>query len=209
MTTPNEHPPAGRSPLRGQPRVAAILDAAVELVAEIGYDRVTVDAIAKRARASKATMYRRWPTKAELIADALRRNADGGDLDVPDTGTLRGDLLATVSQIAESFAREGGPSLLGLTEAIRQDAGLRELVRSQIEARTRAVGAAIVERAVARGEMGASADHEIVLELAFGWLLTTTLLSGRMPGEDERTRLVDAGLVPLLRTAAPDPPDRD
>ncbi|MDW5593032.1 TetR/AcrR family transcriptional regulator [Conexibacter stalactiti] len=180
--------------------------AAAELVAEIGYERVTVDAIARRAKASKATMYRNWPTKAELIADALRRNADGGHVLVPDTGTLRTDLLATVEEIAQSFARDSGPSLLGLTEAIRQDAVLRDLVRSQIQARIREVGALILDRALARGDDVNSASYDMVLELAFGWLLTMTLLNGRMPDVDERTRLVDEAMLPLLRTASPDCP---
>ena len=108
---------------RGPARELAILTAAAALVTEIGYERVTLDAIAARAHASKATMYRKWPGKAELIADALRRRADGGVTEPADTGSLRGDLLLTVSAIAATFsAGDGGPSLLVLAEAIRQDA---------------------------------------------------------------------------------------
>src|SRR6202451_3503036 len=73
-------------------RDVALRDAALALLAEIGYDRLTIDSVAARAHASKATIYRRWPGKAELVVDALT-SLKGAPL-VPDTGTLRGDLEA-------------------------------------------------------------------------------------------------------------------
>ncbi len=91
---------AASSPSRGRPRDPrrdeAILDAALTLVAEVGYDRMTVDALAARAGVSKPTIYRRWPDgKVELMADAirLRQQARGPRL---DTGSLRGDLIALI-----------------------------------------------------------------------------------------------------------------
>src|SRR3954468_25112873 len=90
-------------PTRGRPRDPrrrqAILDAAVHLLAEVGYDRATVEAVAARAGVSKPTIYRRWPGgKAEIVADAIRaKRADGAVL--PDTGSLRGDLLAMLRAI--------------------------------------------------------------------------------------------------------------
>src|SRR6185437_11527321 len=86
------------TPARGRPRDPqrrqAVLDAALALIAEVGYDRTTVDAIAHRAGVSKPTLYRRWPHgKPELVADAIRdRHAEINQ--TPDTGSLRGDLLA-------------------------------------------------------------------------------------------------------------------
>ena len=92
---------------RGVGREDAILAAAAELVTEIGYERVTVDAIAVRARSSKATMYRRWAGKAELVAEALRRSAEGADTTPPDTGTVRGDLLDAVAGITRAVTGTG------------------------------------------------------------------------------------------------------
>ena len=71
-----------------------ILDATLALLIEVGYDRLTMDAVAKRSRASKATLYRRWETKASLAIDALLRAKGAPHVELPDTGTLRGDLLA-------------------------------------------------------------------------------------------------------------------
>src|SRR5215472_1625802 len=81
----------------------AILQAAIELVAEIGYDRLTIDAVAARARAGKATVYRRWPSKAQLVAEACACVAF--NLEPPNSGSLRTDMIA----IAEHMWIESGP----------------------------------------------------------------------------------------------------
>src|SRR5271156_5658417 len=80
-------------PARGDARQQAILDAAVELVAEVGYDRMSMDAIALRAKASKATIYRHWPGKAELVTEAIRRRVSPASEPLVDSGSLRGGLL--------------------------------------------------------------------------------------------------------------------
>lgn len=187
------------SPLRGAARENAILDAAIELVAEIGYERITVDAIAARARASKATMYRRWAGKAELVADALRRQAQGDIPAVPDMGSLRTDLLLTVDQIAETFVGRSSPSLIGLLEAVRDDGMLRELIGDQVRRRSHEVGRTICARAVERGERLHVARAESVLDIAFSQVFSDTLFGGRIPEPAARERLVDEILLPLLR----------
>ncbi|GAA2466341.1 TetR/AcrR family transcriptional regulator [Winogradskya humida] len=188
-----------RSPSRGPAREQAILNAAVELVAEIGYERVTVDAIAARARASKATMYRKWPGKAELVADALRRHAEGGVTELPDTGSLRGDLVAVVSAIAATFdGSDGGPSLLALVEAIRADPALRDIVRGQIDERSRQDGETICRRAVTRGEAVDEARGPTVVGLTVAHLFLRTMLGGAPPAPDEQQAFVDQILLPLF-----------
>src|SRR5471030_1961694 len=90
-TTANETEHHGGRPLDAS-RDVALREAALKLLAEIGYDRLTIDSVAARARASKTTIYRRWSGKAELVVDAL--NCLKGSPPVPDTGTLAGDLAA-------------------------------------------------------------------------------------------------------------------
>jgi AcrR family transcriptional regulator len=188
-------------PSRGPAREQAILDATVELVAEIGYERVTVNAIAARAHASKAPMYRKWPGKAELVADALRRHAEGDVAEQPDTGSLRGDLVYAVGSIAANLdGAGGGPSLLGLVEALRSDPALRELVRRQIDERSRQDGVLIGRRAAARGEAVNEARGPAVLGLAVSHLFLRTMLGGSPPSADEQHAFVDQILLPLIST---------
>jgi AcrR family transcriptional regulator len=193
------------SPLRGKAREEALLAAAVELLSEVGYERMTVDQIANRARASKATIYRRWPGKAEMVAEALRRQAEGAPGTLADTGTLRGDLLEAVDGIARALSGKDGASLLGLVEAMRDDAALRRLVRAQIEGRAALDARTIVERAATRGEAVIPGQGPAVLRLAVADLLLGRLLRGRPAGTASREALVDDVLLPLLAPAA----DRD
>lgn len=200
ISTPQDtlSPAPRASELRGEARTVAILDAALDLIGEVGYERVTMDSIAARAHASKMTMYRRWPTKSELVAEALRRHAQGDAPAVPDTGTLRGDLLATVAEIAETLAGGRGPSLIGLIEAIRDDAPLRGQVSAQVRERSHQVGREICARAISRGEALHAERAEVVLDLAFEHLFTSTLFDGRRPDRARQRSLVDAILLPLL-----------
>jgi AcrR family transcriptional regulator len=188
------------SPLRGSAREEAILAAAVALVTEIGYDRISMDAIAARARASKMTIYRKWPGKAPLIAEALRRKAEEATPEIPDTGSLPGDLRYAVDAITQALT--GGLSLIGLIEAVREDAVLRDLVRHQIERRSAADGALIARRA---GERGEQVEPERVcraLGVAVAQLFLETLLSGGPPSAETQQRLVDDVLMPILRRDA-------
>jgi AcrR family transcriptional regulator len=187
------------SPLRGRAREEAILAAATALVTEIGYERVSVDAIAARARASKATIYGKWPGKASLVAEALRRHAEAAAPEIPDTGSLRGDLCYAVDAMANALTgKAGGLSLIGLTEAIRADPDLRELVRRQIERRSATDGAVIARRATSRGHRVEPARVSYALGLAVAQLFLATLLGDDPPGAAAQQRVVDDVLVPLL-----------
>src|SRR5689334_4055737 len=82
--------------VRGQPREAAILDAAGALLAELGYEALTIDAVAARAGSSKATIYRRWRNKAQLVKAVLDALDAEHNAEIPDTGALRSDLVAVL-----------------------------------------------------------------------------------------------------------------
>jgi AcrR family transcriptional regulator len=194
-----------QSSSRGPAREQAILAAALELVAEIGYERVTVDAIAGRAHASKATMYRKWAGKADLVAEALRRRAEGGVTEPPDTGSLRGDFIAAVAAIAATFdGADGHPSLIGLVDALRTDPSLRDLVRGQIDERSRQDGIKICQQAAARGEDVDEARGPTVLGLAVAHLFLRTVLGGTPPAAPERATFVDQILLPLMTKSLDD-----
>src|SRR5690349_4823782 len=107
LDTVSRSAPVDEAPHRGRPRDPrrreAILAAAIALVAEVGFDRMTVEALAARAGVSKPTIYRRWPGgKSEIIVDAIRSKRDDASR-LPDTGTLRGDLIAYVRGATQGF----------------------------------------------------------------------------------------------------------
>ena len=188
-----------RSPLRGAAREQAILDATLELLGELGYDRVTCDGIAARAHASKATIYRKWPDKAALVADALRRQADDGPLPVVSSGSVRGDLVAHVGELARSLVGGATPSVLQVLERVRDDDALRRRVAEQVRARAATVAQAVCDAAAARGEDVDVARLQDVLEVAHAQVLVRSLLDGSVPDAAAQERLVDAVLLPLLR----------
>lgn len=189
---------------RGLAREEAILSASFALIAELGYQAITVDALAARARVSKSTMYRRWPGgKPEIVAEALRRHAEGPQQEAPRTGSLHGDLTAAVRGLVVTITgQHGGASLVGLVEGLRDDERLRELVHSQIEDGAARLGDIVAGDAQERGEQVSPADVVRMLRVAVGHVLATTLLTGRPPDREEQDQLVDDVLMPLLRRAA-------
>jgi AcrR family transcriptional regulator len=183
---------------RDDAREQAILDAAIDLLAEVGYEAMSIEAVAVRAKASKATIYRRWPGKAQLVAEAMRRRAEPALEDLPDTGSLRGDLLALVQRMFASMEGVDGGLICGLAVAVRTDAQFGRLMASHLhDQKLRAVGS-IVSRAEARGEIPSGVDPMLVLQVAPG-----VALFHQMNGEPLDTafaeHLVDHILIPRLR----------
>jgi AcrR family transcriptional regulator len=182
---------------RGDARTDAILDATLQLMASTGYDRLTIDAVAAHAGASKATIYRRWPGKSELVVAAMSRHIAAATVEV-DTGDLRGDLVQTVSHMRDSLASQDGALILGLLNAMRGNVELAELVRGHVLDAKRSVIARLVARAVKRKELSARADHELASEIASALVFTRILVTGQPLDDAEIVHIVDAVLMPVL-----------
>jgi AcrR family transcriptional regulator len=182
---------------RGAAREVAICDAALALLAEVGYDRMSMDAVAARARASKATIYRRWPGKRELVLDAVRtRVAD--IVEPPDTGSLRGDIIATLRVMADGIGGQDAALMAGVLRAMRSTPELADCVRTQVLERKRYIGRILVERAVARGELPPDADHGVWHEVAPALMFFRILVTDEPVDDAFLTHVADDVLVPLL-----------
>jgi len=192
--------PAGSLAAEGtRPRVEGdreqeIFDATLRVLEEVGYDRLTMDAVATAARASKATLYRRWNGKVALVIDALL--SQKGPPAMPDTGTLRGDLLAT-------FCAEGGltdhsavATFASVLTAISLDAEFAAAFREKVIGPKAAVGRAIFERAQARGELRDGVDLELLAPALAGICLHRLFLMGLPPDRDLIGRVVDQIILP-------------
>jgi len=185
------------SPKRGEARSRAILDATIELLAEVGYDRMTMDTVASRAKASKATIYRHWPDKTALVLDALRRR---GSIvpDLPDTGSLRGDLKLYVRESATATAGTAGSLVVALLAVAAHDPELEALLAQQFHYEQLPGIIALVDRARKRGEVSPDVDHLLIGEVLPGMLIMHLLVLG-LPGDELFVdSLVDDVLMPLL-----------
>jgi AcrR family transcriptional regulator len=191
------------APTRGRPRDPrrreAILHAAMALVAEVGYDRVTVDALAARAGVSKPTIYRRWPGgKPEIIADAIRaKRAEGAAL--PDTGSLRGDLLAMLGAI-RGTVEEDAHLLGGLVTQLRLSPELAELFREEAIADERRRYDVLLERAAARGEISLPVTS-LFADIAGSVMFTRCLIDVGPLDQAYILELVDHVLLPIVNAA--------
>ncbi|OIJ65495.1 TetR/AcrR family transcriptional regulator [Streptomyces mangrovisoli] len=187
-------------PADDDPRSAEIRAVALELVARKGYDEVSIDEIAAEAAASKSTIYRRWTSKAELVVDAVRRNAR--QFEAPeDTGTLRGDLLALLDTVAGELNRDAD-LVIAVVAAARRDEELMRVVGAQLRGPGLAVGRHLLERAIARGEIAEGADTLLVDEVAMPMLMHQALLKQPVD-KDYVVFVVDDVLLKLLRPVAP------
>lgn len=184
-----------------RPRREAICDAVYDLLAEVGYDRMTMDGVAERARASKATIYRMWPDKPQLVAEALMRHLDTQP-EVEDTGSLRGDLLALMRYACEAVASSKGDVINGVMTAAARDPGLAAVLHQCVIERKRPVHTALIRRAVERGEIPGATDPELLHEVMLAMVLSRKLwachegTSGTGPRWAEQ--VVDDVLIPML-----------
>jgi AcrR family transcriptional regulator len=188
---------AKTSPKRGEARSRAILDATIELLAEVGYDRMTMDMVALRAKASKATIYRRWPDKTELVLDALRRL---GNLvpDLADTGSLRGDLELYVRESAAATAGITGSLVVGLLAVASRDPQLSALLAQRFHDEQLPAINALMDRARERREISPDIDPIFISEALPGILIMHLLVLGLRADEPFIHRLVDDILIPVL-----------
>nr|QXL90826.1 TetR family transcriptional regulator [Streptomyces sp.] len=186
------------APLRGgRPRQDQLLGATLDVLREKGYDRLTVDAVVARARASKATVYRRWPSKSALVVAAFASAVEGVATQ-RDTGSLRGDLLAALDGLLGEMDRLGDV-IAGLVGELQRNAELADAMRAGYIDAQRQMVVDIFNRARERGELAAGADVEMLWQLAPSVISFRVLLAGEPVDRAYVTRLVDEVVLPLAQ----------
>lgn len=173
----------------------AILQATVAELQEHGFGGLTVDAVAARAGVGKATIYRRWDSKAALALDAAA-NAMPPPA-TPDTGSLRDDL---VELFVSAFHHKGDEDSRVMTSIIAEAAvndEMKELLREFVVGR-RSTSNDVIRRAQSRGELSRRVDPELVADLIGGALMYRTMLRGLEVDRRQVGRVVDAALHGLL-----------
>ncbi|SMH40447.1 transcriptional regulator, TetR family [Rathayibacter oskolensis] len=192
--------PARPGRRRDPQRDVEILTAALDVLAETGYDGMTIDMVAARARAGKATLYRRWDSKAELVVEALAclKGADLSEDALPDTGTLRGDLVALIKPRTMEDAERKLQIMAGVVAMITKSPELSDAVRAAIvEPRARA-NAFLLRRAVSRGEITRDIDIELLALLTPSMVAYRVLLLREPVDRAYLVSLVDDILLPAV-----------
>ncbi len=190
---PAESSTADDAPTRGRPRAAdrtpAILGAVIQLIDEDGYDRLRIQDVADRAGVGLATIYRRWPTKQDLVVEALRAKS----VDLPDTGDTRADLLAIFTLMASAFGGQGAQLVPGCLAVARDEPEIIQAFRDNALCGVREH----LRRLIAREVGDDDPDLDLRVDFGPGVLVQRSLLFGESIDDPAvLARLVDMVLRP-------------
>jgi AcrR family transcriptional regulator len=182
--------------------------AATDLLAERGLGGMSIEEVASRAGVGKATIYRRWPSRGALAFDAFLAEFLGQQ-PLPDTGTLRGDLLTALRAWIRSVTQtSAGPMLSGLIAEAQQDRALAADWRDRFVEPVRAQHAIMLDRAISRGEIPADTDKDVVLDLLYGPAYHRLLHRHRPLTDQFARRVVDLIVAGLAADSGRQPGDR-
>ena len=197
MTGITEHS-GGKTRRRGAALENALLDAAWAELQEAGYAGLTMEAVADRAGTSRAVLYRRWRSRPELVIAAIRRHRPLLSGEIPDTGSLRGDVLALLRRMSGRLAEIGSETVYGLLGDYLGDAGLFSRSQGEVLAISAEVMQTILKRAADRGEARPGVERRIAT-------LPTDLFRNELfkartpPSEGTLVEIIDDVFLPLVR----------
>ncbi|MFG3202645.1 TetR/AcrR family transcriptional regulator [Streptomyces sp. NPDC048192] len=180
-------------------REAELYEAVLDLLREVGYDALTMDAVAARTRSSKATLYRQWGGKAELVAKAVRHNKPGGLADEVDTGSLRGDLHALTLRSDDCEMEQNSALMRGLAMAVHGNPDLLRASKEHLVEPELAAFRRVLQRAIDRGEV--RADNPAigyVMHMMIGGFAARSLIDEQPPTQAFLLSYIDAVVLPAL-----------
>lgn len=183
---------------RGETLERAIYATVIDQLQAAGYAALTMEGVATQARTGKAALYRRWPGKAELVADALD-HALPAPQDAPDTGSVRDDLVEHLRQKAAVLSSRVGRAVQSLLAEVDRDRPLIRLVQERVFEPRQNVFGLILRRAAERGEIPPGSVSPLVADLGQA-MLTQRFLGDPAPVPDEYlVAIVDELIMPLIR----------
>ncbi len=198
--TDDVRPSRGGRP-RDPSRDGVIRAAILRLLAEVGYGALTMDAVASEAGVGKATIYRRWRTKQDLVVDTIS-DLNRAEATPADTGTLEGDLRAMMRSMVSVINGPTGAATLSLLSSVPHQPALAHAFQDGPLAVWRQAFEQVWSRAEARGEVPASVGSSVVAEVPSAVLVQRWLLSGRRVDEAFADEVVDTVVLPLVRSVS-------
>jgi len=196
MTQTELTPKLGRK--RDPSRDQEILDAALDVLAETGYDGMTIDLVAARAKAGKATVYRRWDSKADLVLDAVAcMKSNDIDLDnLPDTGTLRGDLVAMIKPPSIRESERKLKVMAGIVSMLARNPEMAEAARLALVEPRASINRIFFQRAIDRGEISVDIDIEKLCLIGPAMVAYNVLMLNRPVTRDFLIGNIDGVILP-------------
>jgi len=170
------------------------------VLSEVGYDRLTMDAVAQRAKASKATLYRRWNSKATLVVDALATQKSSPP--VPDSGDLRTDLLTAFCGMGGLTDHDTTSTFGAVMTALSTDPEFAKEFRTRVLVPKSQLSRTLFERAAERGEIRADLDLDLVAPALAGIVLHRLFVMGEKPGPALIERVIDQIILPAVTPQA-------
>lgn len=179
-------------------REAELYEAVLDLLREVGYEALTMDAVASRTRSSKATLYRQWGSKPELVVMALRHHKPISSADV-DTGSLRGDFHALVGRQDDCRMAEDAALMRGIAMEMKSNPDLHRAFRELlVEPEITGLGQ-VLRRAVERGEVEADRPAlDFVVHMMVGAYVARQMIDGASVDRAFLLRYIDAVILPAL-----------
>ncbi|MFI8827685.1 TetR/AcrR family transcriptional regulator [Streptomyces sp. NPDC053431] len=179
-------------------REAELYEAVLDLLREVGYDALTMDAVAARTRSSKATLYRQWGSKPKLVARALRHNKPVSLAEI-DTGSLRGDFRAVMERTDDCQMEKDSALMRGLTHAVHNNPELLQALRELLIEPEMTGLREVLDRAVRRGEIDAANPAlTLVPHMLIGAFIARPLIDDRPVDQEFLSAFVDAVVLPSL-----------
>ncbi|WP_329198922.1 MULTISPECIES: TetR/AcrR family transcriptional regulator [unclassified Streptomyces] len=196
--SPWSQAPAGRR--RGPELERAILDAALEQLSTVGWNALTMEGVAAAARTGKAALYRRWPSKAALVAEVL-----GAGLPplgrIPDTGSIRDDLYGLCVRMCDVMRSRAGVALRAVLHECDPDNAdrFRGVIWNGLHQPAQGVIQALVRRGIERGEVRADANIPFIVDVIPAMLMYRAKMYGSEWEDQDVAQLIDQVMVPMLR----------
>jgi AcrR family transcriptional regulator len=187
-------------PRRGRPRDPgrdeAIIDASIDVLVRDGYDRLSMEGVAAAAGVGKATVYRRWSSKAELVIDAMASLKPA--IDTIDTGSLEGDIELLTAASCSPHSQRLFEVMVSICSALPREPELLEAFQTRFTEPRIARTTRVLERARDRGELGAEVDIAMAASLVPSLMLQRALMTGRPAGRAYAEQVVGSVLLPVL-----------
>jgi AcrR family transcriptional regulator len=201
LSTPAVARPSRGGRPRDPSRDGVIRAAILRLLADVGYGALTMDAVASEAGVGKATIYRRWRTKEDLVVDTISELNRAGAVP-PDTGSLEGDLRSIMRQMVAVITGPTGAATLSLLSTVPHQPALAEAFRNGPLAVWRLAFADVWAQAEQRGDVRPGLAGSIIAETTSALLVQRWLLTGEPIDEAYADQVLDTVVLPLIRTSA-------